>query len=141
MTSRSSWRISAHQILDNYTGDRHGARLTMTLLAKELGVSRQTVWRDIEIRDKFKSVLTSKPRQKRKPNEIRIYDLESQLKRLKKENGLLIKNIILACNLLREKGLNPEDFISESVSSIEQAFPSLPDNIFYEQSNPEEYKQ
>lgn len=132
MPKEQPWRIKAHLILESHRSGADCSPLTQSSLAKELGVARQTLWRDEEIKAKILSLKQHGTAKRKRSKDLRIAELEKTIRSLKQENGLLIQNLILACKRLRDRGLNPSDYISEIAENIEIAFPGLPAHVMYE---------
>ena len=132
MGTLKDWRKSAHAILDKHIFDRTLNRLTQESLAKELVISRQTLWRDKSVMDKFENYrAASRAAPQRKTTESRIAELEATIAKLKNENGILILNFILACNKLRDNNHDPRLYFTEIASDIQRHFPSFaPDQIY-----------
>lgn len=126
MTEKLSWRTEAHKILDDYERGVTKGRITQTQLSSAIGVCRQTLWRDKSIISRIAQIqgINSAPgkiTKSRSNSEMRIRALEVLVTQLKKENGALIQNIVLACKKLREKGLDPREFVSETEVYVQQA--------------------
>ncbi|WP_140399095.1 hypothetical protein [Pseudomonas sp. SID14000] len=134
MVTLKDWRKKAHTILDEHIVNRSLRRLTKESLAKELGISRQTLWRDKSVMDKFEKYRAgSRLAPKRRPQELRIAELEAIVSQLKNENGILILSFILACNKLRENNHDPRLYFSEVATDIEKHFPSFTPDQLYDQ--------
>lgn len=134
MATIKDWRENAHKILDQHLVNRSLGRLTQESLAKELGISRQTLWRDKTVKDKFdkyRIVLRSAPQ--RRPKDLRILELEAIVTQLKNENGVLILNFILACNKLRENNHDPRLYFTDIATDIQKHFPSFTPDQLYDQ--------
>lgn len=126
MSSHKTWQQKANAILDRYTLHRGAPSFTRTSLAKELGISRQTLWRDEAIKNKILMILDKPKSKKRSTKDVRIQDLERRIRVLTHENGLLLQSILLICKRLREEDLDPEYYVSEAAAEIEEAFPDWP---------------
>ena len=48
-TAKSSWRTTAHRLIDEFESGRRKGKVNQAKLAKMCGVSRQTLWRSKEI--------------------------------------------------------------------------------------------
>lgn len=126
MSDRNSWRARAHQIIDNYLVQPGSAQITQTLLAAELGIARQTLWRDESIRVKLSHLKQTEKSKVRKNKNSRIEDLERKYRVAKYQNGVLIASLLLACKRLREKGLDPREYVAEAAAEIQAELPEWP---------------
>jgi predicted DNA-binding transcriptional regulator YafY len=120
---KSIWREKALLFLDKYDSSS-GDKINQTALARALGISRQTLWRDKAIRTRLLELSASSGSGGRKNRDSRIDDLEKKIRIVKYENGLLIQSFLLACRRLRENGLDPQSYLAQSASEIEAAFPN-----------------
>lgn len=126
MSSDENWRSRADRVLDDYERGVVKERITQGELARRVGVSRQTLWRDAALRERFRNVkeLRSKrgnPASTRASADMRIRALQGEVVRLHHENGLLIQNIVVICRKLREHGLDPRVFVGEAAEDAKQA--------------------
>lgn len=126
MPDRNSWRQKAHQLIDDYLIQPGAKPLTQISLAAELGVARQTLWRDESIRVKLASLKQTESLKGGKNRSSRIEDLERKYRLAKYQNGVLIANLLLVCKRLREKGLDPREYVAEAAAEIETELPEWP---------------
>jgi len=122
MTKKEPWRSRAKRVLDDY---ERGAikSLTQGGLAKLVGVSRQTLWRDAGFRERFQRIQEAHARSgtksvARASSEMRVRALSAEVARFRFENGLLIQNIVAICRRLREHGLDPHAFVGEAADDV-----------------------
>ncbi|HKS15008.1 MAG TPA: hypothetical protein VJS90_18410 [Pseudomonas sp.] len=133
MTTDKDWRKKAHTILDEGLARRSTFRMTQDSFSKELGISRQTLWRDKSVMEKFERYrLASRAKPHKKDKDSRIAELEYIVTQLKNENGVLLLNFVLACTKLRENNHDPRLFFSEVAIDIQKYFPSLTPAQLYE---------
>lgn len=117
--ANADWRDRANRLLDAIErGDRRG-RFSKTSIAKEVGVSRQTLWRDGAISGRVAVLQLHKLSRRgdgapRSSLEGRVKQLEAQVAQLQKENGLLVQNFLYACRQMHEHGLDPVSLIGAS---------------------------
>lgn len=126
MTTNRDWRNKAHMILDEHRLTGSPLQMTLDSFARDLGISRQTLWRDKNVMQKIEQCkinLRSNPH--KKPKDLRVAELENLVSRLKNENGILILNFVLACTKLREQNLDPRLYFSDIASDILKNFPSV----------------
>lgn len=126
MGSDKAWRSTASQVLDDYERGAIKERLTQADVAKRAGVSRQTLWRDAPLRQRFLKIQEMRSRQgtssvTRANSDMRIRRLQGDLEQLQRENGLLVQNIVAICRKLREHGLDPRVFVGEAAEDARQA--------------------
>ncbi|WP_353549381.1 HTH domain-containing protein [Pseudomonas sp. LPD2] len=134
MGAIKDWQKKAHIILDEHILNKTLKRITQASLAKEIGISRQTLWRDKSVMDKFERYrISSRSAPQRKTTELRIAELEATIAKLKNENGILILNFILACNKLRENNHDPRLYFTEIAADIQRCFPSFAPDQLYDQ--------
>ncbi|POP66877.1 hypothetical protein [Pseudomonas syringae] len=126
MSVRNSWRAQAHQLIDNYLVQPGAEPLTQTSLAAELGIARQTLWRDESIRVKLARLKQTEKAKGRKNKNARIEDLERKYRLAKYQNGMLIANLLLVCKRLRENGLDPREYVAEAATEIQAELPEWP---------------
>lgn len=126
MTKRNAWQEQAHHLIDNYLGESSPEPLTQTSLAAKLGISRQTLWRDESIRVRFARLKKTETPNTRKNKSTRIEELERKYRVATRQNGVLIANLILVCKRLREKGLDPREFVAEAAIEIQAELPEWP---------------
>ncbi|MNC15991.1 hypothetical protein D3C76_408550 [compost metagenome] len=126
MATGKDWRNKAHTILDEYAANRSTSRMTQESFAKELGVSRQTLWRDKSVMKKFEQCrISSQSIPQKNSKDSRIAELEAIVTQLKNENGVLLLNFVLACTKLRESNHDPRLYFNEVTTDIQKHFPSL----------------
>jgi len=133
MTTNKDWRKKAHIALDEHMFTGAPLRMTLDSFAKGLGISRQTLWRDKSVMQKFEQCkVNSRTKPSKNPKDLRIAELENLVERLKNENGLLLLNFVLACTKLRDHNLDPRLYFSEIASDILKQFPSIKLSQFYD---------
>lgn len=134
MVAGKDWRNKAHALLDEYAVNRSTLRMTKESFAKELGVSRQTLWRDKSVMNKFEQCwVSSRSVPQKNAKDSRITELEATVTQLKNENGVLLLNFVLACTKLRESNHDPRLYFNEVVTDIQKHFPSLTPAQLYDQ--------
>ena len=126
MARKKAWRSIASCLLDDYERGAIREKLTQGEFAKRVGVSRQTLWRDVQLRQRFLRIGEERAKKGilsvgRANSEMRIRTLQGELQRLERENGLLIQNIVGICRKLREHGLDPRLFVGEAAEDARQA--------------------
>lgn len=130
-SSDSAWRIEAIKILEAYSINPGKKSLTQVSLAKELGIARQTLWRDEEIKTRMRSIQRGLRKSVRRSKELRVTELEYRNRTLVEENGLLLQNLILAAKNLRDRGLDPYEYFAESLLALKSAFPGVTGSMVY----------
>jgi hypothetical protein len=112
-TKRSSWRDAVYELIHKAEDESTRPRLTFSGLARAVGVSRVTLWRDISVKERIEQYIearngtksSSKPR-RRMANEKSVA-LSQKISSLEEENGRLLKMFVYACRRLVEKGIDP----------------------------------
>mgnify|MGYP003619571650 FL=1 len=118
----SEWTNHAIRIIDDF---ERGAieELRVIDLAKQVGVSRQTIWLDKELMSRLKSVIEASSEKGIKPkranSKIRIRILEQEIAKLKNENANLIQNFLNVCRRLHERGMDAHVFMADAVDNEE----------------------
>lgn len=118
----SGWRHLAFRLVDDF---ERGIieQLRVIDIAKQVGVSRQTIWRDKDLMVRLKSVIENssekgiKPKRASQKMRIRIY--EHEIKKLKNENANLIQNFLNVCRRLHERGIDAHVFMADAVDNLE----------------------
>lgn len=107
---RASWKERALHIIDEHERGVGKGRLTQAVLAKLVGVSRQTLWRSNEIRAKLSSYKSTWPHSsdtvKRPSSAAQIRALRLHIEELEAKNARLVQNFIVLCRSLDERGLD-----------------------------------
>lgn len=116
------WKSNAFRIIDDF--ERGVIRdLRITDLAKDIGVARQTIWRDKELMHRLKLALdnSSENRQKTKrvTSSMRVRMLEHKNRVLANENSNLIQNFMNICRRLHERGIDAHIFLGDAVEDLE----------------------
>lgn len=133
MIAEKDWRKKAHKLLDEYATNSSKFRMTQESFAKELGISRQTLWRDKSVMNKFvRCRISSRSVLQKNTKNSRIAELEAIVTQLKNENGVLLLNFVLACTKLRENNHDPRLYFNEVVTDIKKYFPSLTPSQLYD---------
>lgn len=117
MSASKTWKGKAFIILDEYEMGYHKKKLTQVQFASLLGVSRQTLWRDEEIRDRFNAVterFNTHSKLSRRDTEMRVRHLEAKLEQLRAENNALIQVIMEAARLLSDNGIDPRVYLGDA---------------------------
>jgi hypothetical protein len=119
---QAPWIDRAHHIIDEYERGLRKGHLAQSSLARLLGVSRQTLWRNDEIKVRLKNLaeLESHPggSAKRKSSAAQIRTLRIQIEDLEDTNRRLIQNFVVLCRSLDERGLDPIELIGVSASDL-----------------------
>ena len=123
---RSDWRFEANCVIDDYERGALKETLTLSKLAQLVGVSRQTVWRDLTIMERYaraKDIAAARPSSggSRATAEMRYRKLEAELEKVKTENSNLIQNMVNVCRRLHEHGLDAHVFVGEAALDVEVA--------------------
>lgn len=110
------WRQRAHEALLGHEADSTPVALTVSGLALAAGVSRQTIWRDKDLMQRIASIQerVSVPKHSAGSKgalERRVKRNELELQALRRENEILLFNILAVAKRLREAGLDPNEFI------------------------------
>lgn len=133
MTTSRDWRTKANTILDEHMLSGSPIRMTQDSFAKVLGISRQTLWRDKYVMQKFEQCkANSRSTSRKKSKDLRITELENLVTRLKTENGVLLLNFVLACTKLRDHNIDPRLYFSEVAADIVEHFPRFTPSQFYD---------
>lgn len=133
MVAGKDWRKKAHTLLDEYAVNSSTLRMTQESFAKELGVSRQTLWRDKSVMNRFEQCrMSSRSAPQKNSKDSRIAELEAIVTQLKSENGILLLNFVLACTKLRESNHDPRLYFNEVATDIQKHFPSLTPALLYD---------
>lgn len=117
MSASKNWKIKALLILDQYEMGGRKEKLTQMQFAELLGVSRQTLWRDKEIKERFYAVskrFSSHNKLSRRDSDMRARHNESQLEQLRSENNALIQVIMEAARLLNDHGIDPRLYLDDA---------------------------
>lgn len=119
----NEWKDKAHCLLDDLERGVLKNRITQRELAKLVGVSRQTLWRDKSIGARLEKIQKHRKglgniQTERATVEMRVRQLEAKVNQLQKENGFLIQNIVGICKKLREHGLEPRTIVGEAASDV-----------------------
>lgn len=118
------WRIRALTLLDDLERGTSSEPTTMTGLARVVGVSRQTLWRDPAIRDRISKLhsrreLIGDSSGRSTPAE-RIRRLERELAEERRQNAHLVQNFVNVCRRLHERGLDAHLFLGEAADDLDQ---------------------
>ena len=119
MKQEKKWKDQVRSILAEYEAGRVQEPLTQSGLAQQAGVSRQTLWRDEEIRSLYTATQTHLKDFKkvgRKNSDARIYALEAQLQKARMENNRLIQTIVKAAQLMTEDAIDPRRYFEDTTS-------------------------
>lgn len=119
MKQEKKWKDRARYILAEYEAGRLQGPLTQNGLALQVGVSRQTLWRDEEIRSLYTTTQTHLKDFKkvgRKNSDARVYALETQLHKAQMENNRLIQTIVKAAQLMTEDAIDPRRYFLDVTS-------------------------
>ncbi|MFG0272913.1 hypothetical protein [Pseudomonas sp. zjy_14] len=119
MKQDKKWKELARSILADYKEGRITGPLTQGGLAQKTAVSRQTLWRDQEIRALYAdthSYLLDVKKAGRKDKDARIFALETQLEKAKVENNRLIQTIVKAAQLMTEDAIDPRRYFDDATS-------------------------
>lgn len=117
MSAAKNWRQKAFALLDQYELSNHKDRLTQVQFAELLGISRQTLWRDEVLMERFHaatSLLQGQTKRSRRDSVMRIRQLETQLEELREENNRLIQLIVEAARQLTEHGIDPRLYLGDA---------------------------
>lgn len=127
MRSRRDWRARALVLIDQYES---GVRphLSMNSLAEQCGVSRTTIWRDVNISERLRAAssrrsLAGAVAKRGSASAARIRKLEFQLSVALEENHRLIERLAGIYVALCEQGFDPSIYIkpNDSDSKIRRA--------------------
>ncbi|WP_085601123.1 hypothetical protein [Pseudomonas sp. B10(2017)] len=116
MKQEKKWKDHVRSILAEYEAGRIQGPLTQNGLALQAGVSRQTLWRDDEIRSLYAAIQTHLKGVKkagRKDSTARIFALEMQLDKARAENNRLIQTIVKAAQLMTEDAIDPRRYFED----------------------------
>ncbi|UTL81375.1 hypothetical protein [Pseudomonas putida] len=116
MKQEKKWKDHVRSILAEYEAGRIQGPLTQNGLALQAGVSRQTLWRDDEIRSLYAAIqirLKGVKKAGRKDSTARIFALEMQLDKARAENNRLIQTIVKAAQLMTEDAIDPRRYFED----------------------------
>src|SRR4051812_31614587 len=116
MKPDKNWQAKALAIIDEYRFVAHDQKLTQKVLAAQVGVSRQTLWRNEEIRTRFNELsahTTHEIKDSRRTLSFRLARLEYELAEARDENNRLIEVIVHAAGLLSDDGLDAKRYFDE----------------------------
>lgn len=119
MKQDKKWKETAKAVLAEYKYGRIQGSLTQKALAQQVAVSRQTLWRDEEIRKLYVDTQTHLKEIKktgRKDSNSRIFALEGQLEKARSENNRLIQTIIKAAQLMTEDAIDPRRYFDDATT-------------------------
>lgn len=119
MKQKKKWKEQVRAILAEYREGRTQGPLTQNGLAQQVAVSRQTLWRDDEIRSLYaatRSHLNDVKLTGRKSSDARIFTLETQLEKARAENNRLIQTIIKAAQLMTEDAIDPRRYFDDATT-------------------------
>ncbi|MFJ4452631.1 hypothetical protein ACIP1G_01875 [Pseudomonas sp. NPDC089392] len=119
MKQDKKWKELARSILVDYKEGRITGPLTQSGLAQKTAVSRQTLWRDPEIRSLYAAAhayLLNVKKSGRKDSDARIFALETQLEKAKAENNRLIQTIVKAAQLMTEDAIDPRRYFDDATT-------------------------
>lgn len=120
MKQNKKWKELARSILADYKEGRITGPLTQSGLAQKTAVSRQTLWRDQEIRSLYAAThayLSNVKKSGRRDGDARIFALETQLEKAKNENNRLIQTIVKAAQLMTEDAIDPRRYFDDATTS------------------------
>lgn len=113
------WKDQARSILAEHKEGRVQRPLTQNGLAQQVAISRQTLWRDEEIRSLYAATqahLKDAKNARRKNSNTRIFALEIQLEKARAENNRLIQTIIKAAQLMTEDAIDPRRYFEDATT-------------------------
>ncbi|MEB5934970.1 hypothetical protein MXL15_22510 [Pseudomonas mosselii] len=116
MKQEKKWKEQALTILAQHKDGRIQGPLTQNGLAQQVAVSRQTLWRDEEIRSLYAATqahLKDIKKSGRKNINARIFSLETQLEKARAENNQLIQTIVKAAQLMTENAIDPRRYFED----------------------------
>lgn len=119
MKQVKKWKEQVKSILADYQAGRIQGQLTQNGLAQQVAVSRQTLWRDQEIRSLYadtQTYLKDVKKAGRKNSNARIFALETQLENARAENNRLIQIIIKAAQLMTEDAMDPRRYFNDATT-------------------------
>ncbi|MFQ6574915.1 hypothetical protein [Pseudomonas sp. UM16] len=119
MKQEKKWKEQARSILAEYKKGHGQGLLTQNSLAQQVAVSRQTLWRDEEIRSLYSATqahLKDAKKFGRKNSSARIFALEAQLEEARAENNRLIQSIIKAAQLMTEDAIDPRRYFEDATT-------------------------
>lgn len=119
MKQEKKWKEEALAILAQHKDGRVQGPLTQSGLAQQVAVSRQTLWRDEEVRSLYtatKAHLKDVKKSGRKNSNARIFALEMQLEKARSENNHLIQTIIKAAQLMTENAIDPRRYFEDATT-------------------------
>lgn len=116
------WRNNAYRIIDDF--ERGLIQdLRITDIAKNVGVTRQTIWRDKELLERIKFALDNSSgnlkKTKRASSKVRVRFLEHKNIVLENENSNLVQNLVNICRRLYERGIDAHIFFGDAVEDLE----------------------
>lgn len=116
------WKLRANHLIDKYERGLHKGRLTQSMLANLLGVSRQTIWRSEDIQARLRGLEKSGGAPvggaKRPSSAARVRDLQIRIGELEAVNQRLIQNFVVLCRSLDERGLDPVELMGLSAPDV-----------------------
>ncbi|MBB6155151.1 hypothetical protein HDC30_002374 [Pseudomonas sp. JAI115] len=119
MKQNKKWKEQAKYILAEYKEGRMQGPLTQKGLSQHVAVSRQTLWRDQEIRSLYAATLAhlkDVKNSRRGNTSARIFALEAQLEKARAENNRLIQSIIKAAQLMTEDSIDPRQYFEDATT-------------------------
>lgn len=119
MKQDKEWKEQVKSILADYKDGRIQGPLTQIGLAQQVAVSRQTLWRDEEIRSLYadtQTFLKDIKKVGRKNSNARIFALATQLENARAENNRLIQTIIKAAQLMTEDAIDPRRYFNDATT-------------------------
>ncbi|CAE1139584.1 hypothetical protein [Xanthomonas euroxanthea] len=127
---QSHWRERAEAALWAHEIDGTGGAVTVSGLARAIGVSRQTIWRDKRLMERIAAVQDTATKPVRSAGskgalEARLKRMEVELRGLRSENEILLFNIMAVAKRLREAGLDPGEFFGaqgDDARSLSKSF-------------------
>lgn len=105
------WKLKAHHAIDQFERGARRGRLAYSELAKICGVSRQTLWRSEEVRERLQKLAEVQASSggggaKRASNAMRLRELKTRIEELERTNERLIQNLLVLSRALDERGLD-----------------------------------
>lgn len=117
MSAGMSWREHAHLLLDAAENGVPQTPRTMQALAYEVGVSRQTVWRDEEIKARIKALGDASSRSPSKAATLARLRVENAALRLHCDK--LMATFVVIAQRLEDRGLPAAEIMGSEAESLE----------------------
>lgn len=106
-----SWKLKAHHLLDEFERGARRGKLSQLGLAKACGVSRQTLWRAVDVMQRLRGITQhelSPPSATvvRASAAMRVRSLSARVDELEQINARLTQNFLALALALDERGID-----------------------------------